>query len=445
MDSLDRIDSVYLTPNGSAATINGQYKDNWGLSIGTNLGITLEGFLHANNVNLTGDIQASSGRIGDIEITQTGLSSPNGLALTSNSLTLTKGNSSLSLGTGYAKPYIQFSREGAIQGPLDSEGKPTCGFVFSGTESQSTITFRAQAYRSGQYVYVYIEQNVDGKWYSADPYETNYNYGISISGLLQEVSFTVQTSGRNMPWFGDGTDFTETKTITIKPGSGIGSAKLSGDYDKDYGTRFISSNTTPTLTSGNVGTFTQTIVSAKAIKSIGSILPIATNGQVAIDSTLGAVDAQWHAIYAQQMHAVNGYFVGDLTANAAAGTTSDRKLKNTIKYDISKYDKVFDTLKPVSYKYNDSNSDRTHLGFIAQDVQEALQAAELTDKDYAIVTIEGEGFNATQGIVTDEEKTTYRIRYAELHALEVRQIQLLKQEVKELKAEIQELKSKITE
>jgi hypothetical protein len=44
--------------------------------------------------------------------------------------------------------------------------------------------------------------------------------------------------------------------------------------------------------------------------------------------------------------------------------------------------------------------------------------------------------------VVDEEKTSYYVRYGELHALEIRQIQLLKQEVKNLKAEIEELKSK---
>lgn len=124
---------------------------------------------------------------------------------------------------------------------------------------------------------------------------------------------------------------------------------------------------------------------------------------------------------------------------------SDRKLKNTLEYDISKYDKVFDTLKPVSYKYNDSTSNRTHLGFIAQDIQNSILQADLTTKDYAILTIEGEGFDAVTNTVIDEEKTTYRLRYDELHALEVRQIQLLKQEVKELKAEIEELKNLKTE
>jgi hypothetical protein len=136
-----------------------------------------------------------------------------------------------------------------------------------------------------------------------------------------------------------------------------------------------------------------------------------------------------------------GYFT-NLVHSSCSCTASDQKVKNTIEYDISKYDKVFDTLRPASYKYNNGTSDRTHLGFIAQDIQESISQAELADKDCAIVVIDGDGFDKTLGKVVDEEKTSYYVRYGELHALEVRQIQLLKQEVKELKAEIEELKSK---
>jgi hypothetical protein len=155
---------------------------------------------------------------------------------------------------------------------------------------------------------------------------------------------------------------------------------------------------------------------------------------VAESCTLGTSTAAWEAIYADQV-----YF------NSYGGTISDKKVKNTINYDISKYDSVFDTLKPVSYKYNNGSSGRTHLGFIAQDIQESIIQADLTSKECSLVIIEGDGFDKEQGKVVDEEKATYYIRPEQLHALEVRQIQLLKQEVKELKAEIQELKSKITE
>ena len=171
------------------------------------------------------------------------------------------------------------------------------------------------------------------------------------------------------------------------------------------------------------------------IRIRGTVLPAESSANGAnYGGSLGSESCLWGALY-----------VKDSKFSAPAGTGSDLKLKNTIAYDISKYDKVFDTLKPVSYKYNDSTSNRTHLGFIAQDIQNSILQADLTTKDYAILTIEGEGFDAATNTVIDEEKTTYRLRYDEFHALEVRQIQLLKQEVKELKAQIEELKKLKTE
>lgn len=181
--------------------------------------------------------------------------------------------------------------------------------------------------------------------------------------------------------------------------------------------------------------FTQHYYSSSTMYSAGSFIPDSKNNNYA----LGSTDNRWNELWVNKL---NG---NELSTASEASTDSDRKLKNTIEYDISKYDKVFDALKPVSYQYNNSNSGRTHLGFIAQDVQESIKNAGLTDKDYSIVTIDGNGFDAEQGIVTNEEDTVYRLRYSQLHALEVRQIQLLKQEIKELKAEIEELKKLKTE
>jgi hypothetical protein len=46
-------------------------------------------------------------------------------------------------------------------------------------------------------------------------------------------------------------------------------------------------------------------------------------------------------------------------------STSDRRLKNTIQCFNDKYEILFDNLKPVSYKYNNGTSGRTHTGFVA--------------------------------------------------------------------------------
>ena len=109
---------------------------------------------------------------------------------------------------------------------------------------------------------------------------------------------------------------------------------------------------------------------------------------------------------------------------AASSTivTSDRNLKNSITYDMTKYDAFFDRLRPTPYKYNDGTSGRTHLGLISQDVEEALTEAGLTDMDFAGFV---KGRSADGGY-------TYSLRYEEFIALLIYKIQRQDARIKEL-------------
>jgi hypothetical protein len=53
------------------------------------------------------------------------------------------------------------------------------------------------------------------------------------------------------------------------------------------------------------------------------------------------------------------------TGGTPISTDSDYNLKNTIASLTTNHSTFFDNLRPVSYKYNDSTSNRLHLGFIA--------------------------------------------------------------------------------
>lgn len=109
-------------------------------------------------------------------------------------------------------------------------------------------------------------------------------------------------------------------------------------------------------------------------------------------------------------------------AATAEIVTSDRNLKNSISYDMRRYDGLFDLLKPTPYKYNNGTSDRTHLGMISQDVEDALTACGMTGKDFA-------------GFVKGEDadgNPLYSLRYEEFIALCIDQIQKLKKRVDEL-------------
>lgn len=107
---------------------------------------------------------------------------------------------------------------------------------------------------------------------------------------------------------------------------------------------------------------------------------------------------------------------------------SDRRIKNGFVYDLQDtYEAMYKALKPCRYKRNDSQSDRYHTGFVAQEVEEAIAAGGLTNKDLA-------------ALVIGEEDGKYSLRYTELIALNTAFVQKLLGEVDSLKAELDALK-----
>lgn len=126
---------------------------------------------------------------------------------------------------------------------------------------------------------------------------------------------------------------------------------------------------------------------------------------------------------------------GNFTEASSAQTDSDRNKKNTITALPEIYSQIFDQLKPVSYKYNGGGSDRTHTGFIAQDVEQAVLDTGLTTKDFAAVCYE---INPDTG-----EKEDYTIRYEELIALCVNEIQQLKKEKAEQEMRLRSLEERL--
>ena len=125
------------------------------------------------------------------------------------------------------------------------------------------------------------------------------------------------------------------------------------------------------------------------------------------------------------------YINGTQFGTSPSTTSSDINLKKDIEDLSSNYDVLFDNLKPVRFKYKDGNSSRFHTGLIAQDLQEAIKTAELTEKDVAAIVT-----------VHDEDQKTHKkfeylgIRYEELIALNIDQIQKLKKRVAELEEQL---------
>ena len=110
--------------------------------------------------------------------------------------------------------------------------------------------------------------------------------------------------------------------------------------------------------------------------------------------------------------------------------TSDQNKKNSIINLTDSYSILFDNLIPRLYKYNDGTSDRYHTGFIAQEVQSALDIATIDSKDFAGLVI----------FDRNTENELWSLRYEEFIALNTWQIQKLKTRVTELEQEIKEIK-----
>jgi hypothetical protein len=80
-----------------------------------------------------------------------------------------------------------------------------------------------------------------------------------------------------------------------------------------------------------------------------------------------------------------------ISAGTAITTGSDERIKNTINHDLDRYEEFYKDLKPAYYKYNNGTSDRYHTGFIAQEVEEAINNNGITNQDFAgLVQIEGD-------------------------------------------------------
>lgn len=73
----------------------------------------------------------------------------------------------------------------------------------------------------------------------------------------------------------------------------------------------------------------------------------------------------------------------DIYSTDGTVSSSDRKGKKEIAYDMEKYSGLFDRLRPCSFLRKDGTSGRRHHGLVAQEVKEALEAEGLTGKDFA--------------------------------------------------------------
>lgn len=122
---------------------------------------------------------------------------------------------------------------------------------------------------------------------------------------------------------------------------------------------------------------------------------------------------------------------GGLYASEEISTGSDRRIKNSISYDMSRYADFFTSLKPSYYRLNSGKSGRFHIGFIAQDVERAIVSSGLNTNDFAGL-VRSSGANDVHDAYEDQ----YYLRYTDFIALNTFMIQRLNQRIEELESKI---------
>lgn len=204
-----------------------------------------------------------------------------------------------------------------------------------------------------------------------------------------------------------------TVSILTSTGSAAGYMTVSGASTSSYaielssyGALRLSAGYGAAYMESGYGTYIN-LGSGQITLGVGKLLPSPDNTYSCGDST-----HRWTSVY----------------ASSSAIVTSDATQKHTVNYDLSRYDSLFDAIKPASYEFNAGTSGRTHTGMIAQDIETALIECGLGAQEFA-------GFIKSPCLGDDGQLTgkyEYALRYEEFIALCIWQIQNLKTRVKAL-------------
>lgn len=150
-------------------------------------------------------------------------------------------------------------------------------------------------------------------------------------------------------------------TIDILSSSGTETAKMTPGYStglglsiESTGNIYLKGGGNPALTLS--GSANEIIAACTYFYPSGSAPYLGFSGK-----------GMWQAVYA---------YTGTIQ-------TSDRRLKHDIEGLPEKYITMLDSITPVRYKMNNGTSDRYHIGFIAQDVEEAMTAAGVESSEFA--------------------------------------------------------------
>lgn len=271
--------------------------------------------------------------------------------------------------------------------------------------------------------------------------------GVATSATKVNTNLVIKlnsgtTEGTNMFTFNG----SAAKTINITP-SAIGAAASSHSHSYlplSGGT--ITGNLTiksPTLTLNT----TNTITSARSLRFANAKYVTGTNTSGTAYDVAGLSSANTINLgHASLTTVIRGSSVR-LGSGSGTVVTSDQNLKTDIQDIDEKYIAFFKQLQPKTYKYKLGNAKRPHIGFIAQEVEQALNYSGLTTDDFAGICIEEvkyaeendyDEFDDMNYAYKQGLEKIYSLRYEEFISLNTRMIQEVMTENEVLKSKVQE-------
>lgn len=199
-------------------------------------------------------------------------------------------------------------------------------------------TLKANQIQTGS---IYVSDLADGSSYATKTYVNN-NAGLSAS----EVDDAIET-------------YIDSTSITAETLRGR-VVELLASNSRTVGTIEL----IYTTTGDGIGIYTEQ--GGITIESAGNVYIASTyNTRLQLDDDAAKIGPS--------VWATNGTVIYD----------SDRNVKNSIEYDLSKYRQFLLDLKPCRFKYNEGQSGRYHLGVIAQDVEQSLADNGITPEEFS--------------------------------------------------------------
>lgn len=410
--------AFYISPKGYTASVQG-VQDTWAMLLGNYFGVTTNGHLYAENVTLSGNITATEGYIGNnknLRFSADGIYGSAGSGSQSNwSLTnvgfYLNTNAKISLGENFSLASTSAGGKIQVNGPFSIKTSGGTGFAFSednlSVSSSITATAVISRYlRNIHGFYIKLNKAADRDYTFIVKYRTSQNVGGSELNFAPISDYGTATviipAGSSQSALVEGIRSTTFHYLYLEVY--FNNSKKINIVKQDIGNALYKEGS-----EYNAGSFTfLTVNMSGELLVTGNFVPSGIGSY-----TLGADGRGWKAVY----------------ATSSTITSSDRNEKNSIENLKDNYEIFFNNLRPVRYKFNQNDSNRYHVGFISQEVEEALAIANIPTTDFA-------GFVSYH---KEDGQLGYGLRYEEFIALNTSEILKLKARVNLLEEKISRL------